>query len=91
MIELYLSVDKQVTTLELSTGVPLLYIYTEGKYMSRGSPVGPTEAGVYAYTQVCFLCFTGIYLPDVIGDMKITLNAILKLTMDQCYVRVGNI
>lgn len=52
MIELYLSVDKQVTTLELSTGVPLLYIYTEGKYMSRGSPVGSTEAGVYAYTQV---------------------------------------
>ncbi|KAG2410518.1 uncharacterized protein HKW66_Vig0011830 [Vigna angularis] len=43
--------SQEVTTLELSTGVPLLYIYKEGKYMSRGSPVGPTEAGVYAYTQ----------------------------------------
>lgn len=52
MIELYLSVNKQVISLELSTGVPLLYIYTEGKYTSRGSPVGPTEDGVYAYTQV---------------------------------------
>ncbi|KAL1326959.1 hypothetical protein AAHE18_13G266600 [Arachis hypogaea] len=32
-------------------GVPLLYIYKEGKFISRGSPVGTTEVGVYAYTQ----------------------------------------
>ncbi|ESW31713.1 hypothetical protein PHAVU_002G261600 [Phaseolus vulgaris] len=44
--------SQEVISLELSTGVPLLYIYTEGKYTSRGSPVGPTEDGVYAYTQV---------------------------------------
>nr|XP_025689810.1 uncharacterized protein LOC112791262 isoform X2 [Arachis hypogaea] len=40
-----------VMNLELSTGVPLLYIYKEGKFISRGSPVGTTEVGVYAYTQ----------------------------------------
>lgn len=39
-------------SLEISTGVPLLYIYKEGNFMKRGSPVGPTEAGVYAYTEV---------------------------------------
>lgn len=39
-------------SLELSTGIPLLYIFKEGKFMKRGSPVGPTEAGVYAYTKV---------------------------------------
>ncbi|TKY60309.1 2,3-bisphosphoglycerate-dependent phosphoglycerate mutase [Spatholobus suberectus] len=43
--------SQEVTSLELSTGIPLLYIYKEGKFISRGSPVGPTEAGVYAYTQ----------------------------------------
>ncbi|KAK7247449.1 hypothetical protein RIF29_42332 [Crotalaria pallida] len=43
--------SQEVTDLELSTGIPLLYIYKEGKFTSRGSPVGPTEAGVYAYTQ----------------------------------------
>ena len=56
-------------SLELSTGIPLLYIFKEGKFMKRGSPVGPTEAGVYAYTKVMnnlsllylfkFLCFNG--------------------------------
>ena len=39
--------------MELSTGIPMLYIFKEGKFMRRGSPVGPTEAGVYAYTKVC--------------------------------------
>lgn len=43
---------KQVTNLELSTGVPLLYIYKHGEFLKRGSPVGPTEYGVYAYTRV---------------------------------------
>ncbi|XP_040369841.1 2,3-bisphosphoglycerate-dependent phosphoglycerate mutase 1 isoform X1 [Rosa chinensis] len=41
----------EVVNLELPTGLPLLYIYKEGKFMRRGSPVGPTEAGVYAYTE----------------------------------------
>ncbi|XP_050204771.1 2,3-bisphosphoglycerate-dependent phosphoglycerate mutase 1-like [Mercurialis annua] len=41
----------EVMNLELSTGVPLLYIYKDGNFMKRGSPVGPTEAGVYAYTK----------------------------------------
>ncbi|GLT43977.1 hypothetical protein SLA2020_178980 [Shorea laevis] len=43
--------SQEVITLELSTGIPLLYIYKDGKFMKRGSPVGPTEAGVYAYTE----------------------------------------
>ncbi|KAL1326961.1 hypothetical protein HN51_037069 [Arachis hypogaea] len=43
--------SQEVMNLELSTGVPLLYIYKEGKFISRGSPVGTTEVGVYAYTQ----------------------------------------
>ncbi|KAG5029707.1 hypothetical protein JHK87_013221 [Glycine soja] len=47
--------SQEVTSLELSTGIPLLYIYKEGKFNSRGSPVGPTEAGVYAYTQIWML------------------------------------
>ena len=44
----------QVISLELSTGIPLLYIFKEGKFLRRGSPVGPTEAGVYAYSRVCY-------------------------------------
>lgn len=47
---------EQVINLELSTGIPLLYIYKHGKFLKRGSPVGPTEAGVYAYTRVWTLC-----------------------------------
>lgn len=47
----------QVINLELSTGIPLLYIYKEGRFMKRGSPVGPTEAGVFAYTEVWLLTF----------------------------------
>ncbi|KAL2343034.1 hypothetical protein Fmac_004319 [Flemingia macrophylla] len=43
--------SQEVTNLELSTGIPLLYIYKEGNFISRGSPVGPTEAGVYAFSQ----------------------------------------
>lgn len=43
--------SQEVTNLELSTGVPLLYIYKHGEFLKRGSPVGPTEYGVYAYTR----------------------------------------
>ncbi|XP_048130414.1 2,3-bisphosphoglycerate-dependent phosphoglycerate mutase 1-like isoform X2 [Rhodamnia argentea] len=43
--------SQEVISLELSTGIPLLYIFKEGRYVRRGSPVGPTEAGVYAYTR----------------------------------------
>lgn len=35
----------------------MLYIFKEGKFIRRGSPAGPTEAGVYAYTRVCNLFF----------------------------------
>ncbi|XP_028068242.1 uncharacterized protein LOC114270829 isoform X2 [Camellia sinensis] len=41
---------QEVINLELSNGVPMLYIYKEGKFIRRGSPLGSTEAGVYAYT-----------------------------------------
>lgn len=47
--------SQEVISLELSTGIPLLYIYTEGKFMRRGSPVGATEAGVYAYNRTLAL------------------------------------
>ena len=43
---------EQVIDLELSTGVAMLYIYREGKFIRRGSPLGSTEVGVYAYTEV---------------------------------------
>ncbi|XP_056167168.1 2,3-bisphosphoglycerate-dependent phosphoglycerate mutase 1-like isoform X1 [Syzygium oleosum] len=43
--------SQEVISLELSTGIPLLYIFKEGRFVRRGSPVGPTEAGVYAYTR----------------------------------------
>ncbi|KAE8669429.1 2,3-bisphosphoglycerate-dependent phosphoglycerate mutase [Hibiscus syriacus] len=41
---------QEVISLELSTGIPMLYIFKEGKFTRRGSPIAPTEAGVYAYT-----------------------------------------
>jgi len=43
--------SQEVISLELSTGIPMLYIAKEGKFIRRGSPAGPTEAGVYAYTK----------------------------------------
>ncbi|KAL9682873.1 hypothetical protein QQ045_014683 [Rhodiola kirilowii] len=42
---------EEVISLELATGVPMLYIFKEGKFTRRGSPAGPAEAGVYAYTK----------------------------------------
>nr|ACU19466.1 unknown [Glycine max] len=43
--------SQEVISLELSTGIPMLYIFKEGRFVRRGSPIGPTEAGVYAYTR----------------------------------------
>ncbi|CAA2961889.1 2,3-bisphosphoglycerate-dependent phosphoglycerate mutase [Olea europaea subsp. europaea] len=43
--------SQEVIRLELSTGIPMLYILKEGQFIRRGSPVAPTEAGVYAYTK----------------------------------------
>ncbi|CAK9174266.1 unnamed protein product [Ilex paraguariensis] len=43
--------SQEVISLELSTGIPMLYIFKEGRFIRRGSPVGPSEAGVYAYTK----------------------------------------
>ncbi|KAJ4851098.1 hypothetical protein Tsubulata_043127 [Turnera subulata] len=43
--------SQEVISLELSTGIPMLYIFKGGKFIRRGSPVAPTEAGVYAYTR----------------------------------------
>ncbi|KAJ6307110.1 hypothetical protein OIU78_022237 [Salix suchowensis] len=45
--------SQEVINLELSTGIPMLYIFKGGKFIRRGSPAGPTEAGVYAYTRAC--------------------------------------
>lgn len=54
----------QVISLELSTGIPMLYIVKEEKYIRRGSPAAPSEAGVYAYTKVMYnlLCSKRINL-----------------------------
>ncbi|KVI07318.1 Histidine phosphatase superfamily, clade-1, partial [Cynara cardunculus var. scolymus] len=43
--------SQEVISLELSTGIPMLYIVKEEKYIRRGSPAAPSEAGVYAYTK----------------------------------------
>ncbi|CAN6478117.1 unnamed protein product [Victoria cruziana] len=43
--------SQEVIGLELSTGIPMLYIFKEGRFIRRGSPVAPSEAGVYAYTK----------------------------------------
>ncbi|KAK7351168.1 hypothetical protein VNO77_10420 [Canavalia gladiata] len=43
--------SQEVISLELSTGIPMLYIFKEGTFIRRGSPIGPSEAGVYAYTK----------------------------------------
>lgn len=47
--------SQEVISLELSTGIPMLYIFKEGKFIRRGSPAGPTEPGVYAYTRTLAL------------------------------------
>jgi len=43
--------SQEVISLELSTGIPMLYIVKDEKYIRRGSPAAPTEASVYAYTK----------------------------------------
>ncbi|KAI3672409.1 hypothetical protein L6452_38497 [Arctium lappa] len=43
--------SQEVISLELATGIPMLYIVKEEKYIRRGSPAAPSEAGVYAYTK----------------------------------------
>ncbi|KAK4489937.1 hypothetical protein RD792_000586 [Penstemon davidsonii] len=43
--------SQEVISLELSTGIPMLYIFKDGRFTRRGSPVAPTEASVYAYTK----------------------------------------
>lgn len=48
---------QKVISLELSTGVPMLYIFKEGKFIRRGSPSAPTDVGVYAYTKVCLFLY----------------------------------
>ncbi|KAJ1406821.1 Histidine phosphatase superfamily, clade-1 [Sesbania bispinosa] len=43
--------SQEVISLELSTGIPMLYIFKEGRFIRRGSPLGPSEAGVYCFYQ----------------------------------------
>ncbi|RDX93022.1 hypothetical protein CR513_24776, partial [Mucuna pruriens] len=66
--------SQEVTSLELSTGIPLLYIYEDGKFNSRGSPVGPTEAGVYAYTQEQNFPWTPLEMGDIALDVVVESN-----------------
>lgn len=57
----HINLNYQVISLELSTGIPMLYIAKEDKYIRRGSPAAPTEAGVYAYTKVNINLSIGLY------------------------------
>ncbi|CAK9877973.1 unnamed protein product [Sphagnum jensenii] len=43
--------SQEVIELELSTGIPMLYTFKGNRFLRRGSPVGPTVAGVYALTE----------------------------------------
>ncbi|KAL3696909.1 hypothetical protein R1sor_010985 [Riccia sorocarpa] len=43
--------SQEVIELELSTGIPMLYVFKRGKFIRRGSPTGPTVQGVYALTR----------------------------------------
>ncbi|KAL5573827.1 hypothetical protein UlMin_023424 [Ulmus minor] len=43
--------SQKIINLEVSNGVPLLYIYKDGKLFRKGSPIGLTEGGVYAHTN----------------------------------------
>ncbi|CAM6011887.1 unnamed protein product [Sphagnum balticum] len=43
--------SQEVIELELSTGIPMLYTFKKTGFHRRGSPVGPTVAGVYALTE----------------------------------------
>ncbi|URE38320.1 2,3-bisphosphoglycerate-dependent phosphoglycerate [Musa troglodytarum] len=36
---------EKVISLELSTGIPMLSILKKGKFIRRGGPIGPSEAG----------------------------------------------
>ncbi|KVH98573.1 Histidine phosphatase superfamily, clade-1 [Cynara cardunculus var. scolymus] len=56
---------EQVISLELSTGIPMLYIASEEKYIRRGSPAAPTEAGVYAYTKVNIFSSITSFIPNI--------------------------
>eukprot|EP00271_Cylindrocystis_brebissonii_P019742 TRINITY_DN6192_c0_g1_i1.p1 TRINITY_DN6192_c0_g1~~TRINITY_DN6192_c0_g1_i1.p1 ORF type:complete len:316 (+),score=62.86 TRINITY_DN6192_c0_g1_i1:309-1256(+) len=42
--------SSEVIELELSTGIPMLYIAKEGKFARRGSPLSPSSTGVFALT-----------------------------------------
>ncbi|XP_006359032.1 2,3-bisphosphoglycerate-dependent phosphoglycerate mutase-like [Solanum tuberosum] len=52
-INMYLDklISQEVISLELATGIPMLYIFKEGRFICRGRPPAPTEGTVYAYTK----------------------------------------
>eukprot|EP00897_Mesotaenium_endlicherianum_P000214 jgi/Mesen1/10193/ME000766S09559 len=43
--------SQEVIELELATGIPMLYVYQDGKFQRRGSPLGPAITGVFALTH----------------------------------------
>jgi len=49
-----------VIDLEVLTGIPMLYLFKNGKFIRRGSPIAPTEDGVYAFSRVSY--FTSAFL-----------------------------
>ncbi|KAH0459907.1 hypothetical protein IEQ34_010570 [Dendrobium chrysotoxum] len=68
----------EVINLELSTGIPMLYIFKEGKFIRRGSPAGPSEAGVYAYT-LCYEEPKHLNVNSVLASKH--LNVIMRITI----------
>ncbi|CAI5969208.1 unnamed protein product [Closterium sp. NIES-64] len=43
--------SQEVIELELSTGVPMLYIFQGSKFLRRGSPLRSNDIGVFALTE----------------------------------------
>lgn len=43
--------SQEVIELELSTGIPMLYVAKDGEFSRRGSPLGPSITGVFALTS----------------------------------------
>ncbi|GAY41647.1 hypothetical protein CUMW_061050 [Citrus unshiu] len=79
--------SQEVISLELSTGIPMLYIFKEGKFIRRGSPAGPAEAGVYAYTRTEVrrdVALTSLKLRGLPPDSHCFTSAVLLVSLLDC-------
>ncbi|KAG9146020.1 hypothetical protein Leryth_015653 [Lithospermum erythrorhizon] len=49
---------RSIIILELSTGVQMLYVLNEGRFIRRGSPVAPSEAGCMHILRYCYSSYS---------------------------------